>query len=115
MAAASRTRPHFWRTKQGGSSCLRGASGRQDVHHSRVDFLIERGGAVCPLEVKSGAGYRHHAALDAVLSVADYGLKDAMVLCGEGEVEKDFPSYVPIYATMFLEHDPLPEKLIYEV
>lgn len=82
--------------------------------HGEVDFLIERGGAVCPLEVKSGAGYRHHAALDAVLSVADYGLKDALVLCCNGEVEKDFPSYVPIYATMFLEHDPLPEKLIYE-
>ncbi len=83
--------------------------------HGEVDFLIENGGRVLPIEVKSGKDYRRHAALDNVLSVGDYGLTNARVLCDDSYVERGTVSYFPIYATLFIQHNPLPDRLIYKV
>ena len=50
-----------------------------------VDFLIDdyRNLTVLPLEVKSGKDYEIHRALDRFLSIKDYGITDAVVLCNE--------------------------------
>lgn len=81
--------------------------------HGEVDFLIENRGKVLPLEVKSGGGYRKHAALDNLMSVRDFDIESARVLNVNADVETGIVSYLPVYSTMFMEHDPLAGKLIY--
>lgn len=83
--------------------------------HGEVDFLIENGDGVLPIEVKSGTGYKQHAALDNMLCVQEYALKRAKVLCNATGEEEEGLYYEPIYATMFIQHDPLPAHLIYRV
>jgi predicted AAA+ superfamily ATPase len=64
-----------------------------------LDFVLERrDGSIIALEVKSGAGYRSHAALNNALAVTDYDISEAMVLA-ETNVEKHgnityFPAYL---------------------
>ena len=84
--------------------------------HGEVDFLVEKGGAALPLEVKSGLSYKAHAALDNMMDVPDYGLKNAVVYNTQGEIE-DLKRvvYLPIYALMFLSHDALPTNAVYKL
>ncbi len=53
-------------------------------HHSKrgeVDFLVETTeGNVLPIEVKSGKDYKLHTALNNLLSTAEYGINEAVVL-----------------------------------
>ncbi len=73
-----------------------------------VDFLIDdyRNLTVLPIEVKSGKDYDEHSALDRFLSVKDYGITEATVLCNEREVRKDGGvTYMPVYYCMFYKQD----------
>lgn len=73
-----------------------------------VDFLIDdyRNLTVLPIEVKSGKDYDEHSALDRFLSVKDYGMTEATVLCNEREVRKDGGvTYMPVYYCMFYKQD----------
>lgn len=73
-----------------------------------VDFLIDdyRNLTVLPIEVKSGKDYDEHSALDRFLSVKDYGMTEAAVLCNEREVRKDGGvTYMPVYYCMFYKQD----------
>lgn len=81
--------------------------------HGEVDFLVEAAKGALPVEVKSGKDFRTHRALDNMMSVVEYGLSNARVLCVSPKVELGKVSYLPIYATMFIMRDPLPDKLIY--
>ncbi|MBQ9003094.1 MAG: AAA family ATPase [Eggerthellaceae bacterium] len=69
-----------------------------------LDIVTERGdGAVIAFEVKSGRGYRTHAALDNALAVGGYQIDEAYVLAecnveGDGDV-----LYLPIYAVAALD------------
>ena len=83
--------------------------------HGEVDFLVERGGASLPLEVKSGSGYKSHAALDNMMSVSDYGLSRAVVYTSHKEIEDGPVAYFPIYALMLLEHDSLPDGSVFRL
>lgn len=67
-----------------------------------LDFVIEQGGQVVPIEVKSGKGYKRHSALNNVLSSDLFGIEKAYVL-HEGNYEaSDKVLYLPVYATMYL-------------
>lgn len=67
-----------------------------------VDFLLEYGGEVLPIEVKSGKAYKRHSALDNLLFNNDYQIKQAIVFsCANLEVKEKI-IYLPIYMTMFL-------------
>lgn len=73
-----------------------------------VDFLVDdyRNLTVLPIEVKSGKDYDEHSALDRFLSVKDYGITEATVLCNEREVRKDGGvTYMPVYYCMFYKQD----------
>ena len=73
-----------------------------------VDFLIDdyRHLTVLPLEVKSGKDYEIHRALDRFLSIKDYGITDAVVLCNEREIIRDGGiTYMPVYYCMFYKLD----------
>ena len=84
--------------------------------HGEVDFLIERDGAVLPIEAKSGRDHRAHTALDNLLAAPAFGLDKALVLNANGDCATcGKVVYRPVYATMFLKRNPLPERLIYRV
>lgn len=70
-----------------------------------VDFLIndrERQ-TVLPIEVKSGKDYKIHSAIDGFVDTEDYGIKHAVVLSNNREVEEIGKiSYLPIYYIPFI-------------
>ena len=80
-----------------------------------VDFLVQNGRRVIPVEVKSGKDWTSHKALYNMLDVADWGIDEAFVLC-KGDVERRGRiTYLPLYMAMFLQPTPFPEELIYKV
>ena len=83
--------------------------------HGEVDFLIETAKGVSPIEVKSGKDFRKHLALNNMLNINEYNLKEAHVLCSSPIVELKTISYYPIYATMFIASNTLPPDLIYKI
>ena len=68
-----------------------------------VDFLMEgKCGRVVPIEVKSGRKIRSHAALDRLLGIGSYKIRDAIVL-SRNSLERDgCVLYVPLYMTFCL-------------
>lgn len=75
----------------------------QTKRRGEVDFVVDGAdGAAVPLEVKSGAYYHAHAALDHVVETAEYGVRRGIVF-SRGNVEKDDKVlYLPIYAIYVL-------------
>ena len=80
-----------------------------------VDFVLERNFKVLPIEVKSGKHYARHRALDAVLKDPEYAVEQAIVFNEDKFQKIDKVFYAPIYMTMFLVRDALPEKMIYDI
>jgi len=83
--------------------------------HGEIDFLIERDGAVIPLEVKSGKHYARHSALSRLLSDPEYDLPQAFVFNDKHWKVENNVTYLPIYMLMFLLPSVLPEKMIFEI
>lgn len=74
--------------------------------HGEVDYLVDDVDnlTVMPIEVKSGKDYTVHSALNHFLSVAEYGIKRAIVFNNNREVVKDDRTYyLPIYYSMFIQ------------
>ena len=70
-----------------------------------LDFLIEHGGQVLPIEVKSGKDYEKHSALNNVMEVSEYGIQQAIVFStGNLKAAGKITCY-PIYMTMFLQNN----------
>lgn len=68
-----------------------------------LDFVIEFGGKILPIEVKSGKDYETHRALANIMDCEEYGLTEAIVFNnGNLQVEGKI-IYAPIYMAMFLE------------
>ena len=68
-----------------------------------VDFVIELGGAVLPLEVKSGKDYESHRALSNIMACEEYDLPEAIVFNSDNLRVAGKIVYAPIYMVMFLE------------
>ncbi len=66
-----------------------------------IDFLVRRGGAICPVEVKSGA-YQHHASLDKFRRKFGNRLGEAYILCTKDVMIKNDIRHIPLYMAMFL-------------
>ena len=76
--------------------------------------MIEEGGKVLPIEIKSGKDYYRHTAMDNVLNQSDYGIEEGYVFCG-GNIEKAGNiTYFPIYLLMFLQKKELPDEILFE-
>ena len=68
-----------------------------------VDFLMEgKSGNVIPIEVKSGKKVRAHAALDHLMGIRDYKLKEAFVLSRNNLSQEGAITYAPLYMTFCL-------------
>lgn len=84
------------------------AHGR-DLHYFRnkklgeVDFICELGGgAVLPIEVKSGKDYKRHSALNNVLGSDNFEIDRAVVLCEDNVSKNGQISYLPVYMVMYI-------------
>ncbi|MBQ6247671.1 MAG: ATP-binding protein [Kiritimatiellae bacterium] len=80
-----------------------------------VDFIVEHGGNVEPIEVKSGKHYKSHAALNNLIGNEDFKIAKALVLSNGNYFKDGKIEYMPIYFAMFLKKDALPEMLTYEL
>lgn len=77
-----------------------------------IDFLIELGGKVVPIEVKSGKNYKSHKSLEKYMGVPDYHIERAIVfsICNvekEGNV-----MYLPIYMSYLLKEPRIDHLII---
>lgn len=79
-----------------------------------LDFVIEQGGHAVPIGVKSGKDYERHNAFSNVMANADYGIPLAYVLCSDNVRTVGKIVYMPIYMTMFIQHQSQ-QPLIYNV
>lgn len=79
-----------------------------------VDFLVEKGGHVLPIEVKSGKDYTRHRALSNILSVTEFDIKEAFVLSNENISTDGSIIYLPVYMAMFIDNTPQ-QSLTYTV
>ena len=81
-----------------------------------VDFLVESGDAVLPIEAKSGKDFTLHAALNNLMSETEFDIPSAFVVSKSGKVESQGKIIcLPIYFLMFLEHKAITQPLIYRI
>lgn len=80
-----------------------------------VDFVVQDGKRVVPIEVKSGNSWAAHKALDNMLAVEEWDFDEAFVLCRGNVARAGGVTYLPLYMSMFLKPTPLPDKLEYRV
>lgn len=77
-----------------------------------IDFVIEMGGKVVPIEVKSGKSYKTHKALDNLMKIEDYHLEKGFVF-SIGNIEKeDKITYLPIYMSYLLKEKKMDKMII---
>ena len=77
--------------------------------------MVELGGEVLPIEIKSGKDYTKHAALSNVLASEEYAIPAAYVFHNGNVKISDNVTYYPIYMLMFIQKGSLPQDLIYEL
>ena len=83
-----------------------------EVTSKEVDFIIEDGIEIIPIEVKSGKDYKRHVALDNLLSNSEYNIKKAYTLCNGNVEVVDNRIYIPIYMIMFFEKKAVENNII---
>ena len=79
-----------------------------------LDFLVEQGGEVVPIELKSGKGYTKHAALSNVLANERYAVPKAYVFHNGNVSVLGKVRYYPVYMLMFLEKHIESREMIYK-
>ncbi|MCI1211099.1 ATP-binding protein [Bifidobacterium tibiigranuli] len=85
--------------------------------YGEVDFVIQSGAHVLPIEVKSGNDWTIHKALGNTMAVREWHLGQAYVLC-KGNLRHDAGrgiTYLPLYMTMFLAPERLPDSMPFNV
>ncbi|WEV41897.1 DUF4143 domain-containing protein [Bifidobacterium sp. ESL0682] len=76
------------------------------VKLGEVNFLMQCGSNITPIEAKSGKNFTAHAALDKLLSVKEWKLGSGFVLCSNNvkrEKQNDTVIDLPWYMTMFMK------------
>jgi len=79
--------------------------------YGELDFVIEYNDEVLPIEIKSGKDYQKHSALNNVLNIKQYEIKNAFVFTDFNIRVKDKITYYPIYTLMFLDKNNVEIKL----
>ena len=80
-----------------------------------LDFVLQKGSTVLPVEVKSGADFRTHASLNRALAMKEWKLKQGIVFCSDNIRQDGKVLYLPWYLSMFLKQDEMPRGTIYQV
>ncbi len=79
-----------------------------------MDFAVEIGGKVIPIEVKSGKDYKSHKALNNFMKVPDYYLDKAYVFSVANVEKEGSVIYLPIYMCYLLKEQKI-EKMIVDL
>ena len=69
-----------------------------------LDFVIEQGGRILPIEVKSGKDYTYHRALSNIMDCDEYDIQEALVFNNDNLSVDGRITYVPVYMVMFLDN-----------
>ena len=78
-----------------------------------VDFIVEQHAELVPVEIKSGKDYKSHRALNNLLAVDEYKLKESIVFC-VGNIEiADKAVYLPLYMIMFFKKENMLDKIVF--
>lgn len=80
-----------------------------------LDFIVELGGEVLPIEIKSGKDYTKHVALSNVLANEEYAIPAAYVFHNGNVSTAGKLAYLPVYMLMFIQRERVPEELIYKI
>jgi len=72
------------------------------ANRMEIDFVIRRGNALCPVEVKSGKNWSKHSSLDKFRAKFGERLGEAFVLYAKDLLIKDGITHLPIYMAAFL-------------
>ena len=78
-----------------------------------VDFIVEQHAELVPVEIKSGKDYKSHRALNNLLAVDEYKLKDSLVFCVGNIETKDKVVYLPLYMIMFFKKENMLNKIVF--
>ena len=87
------------KTSQGRGARTQKTSQRQGVntlktsHKHRV--YVRKTSHGVPLEAKSGGDYMRHKALENLMAVGEWGLEEAIVLCGDNVSRQGGVKYLP--------------------
>lgn len=68
-----------------------------------LDFIVEMGGNVLPIEVKSGKDYQTHRALSNIMECDEYDILRAVIFNNDNMKIDGKLVYAPIYMAMFLQ------------
>ena len=83
--------------------------------HGELDFVIQSGTHIDLVEVKSGNDYTKHNALDKVLAVDNWSIRNAYVFCpGNIDVTANI-TYLPWYMVMFLAPEKIATGTVFEI
>ena len=77
-----------------------------------LDFVIEMGGKVVPIEVKSGKSYKVHKALDNFMNVSDYHIEKAYVFSTSNVEKAGTVAYLPIYMCYLLKEQQIGKMIV---
>ena len=80
-----------------------------------LDFIIEMGGKIVPVEVKSGKKYKTHKAMDNFMAVSGFHIEKGYVFCTGNIEEAGNIVYLPIYMGYLLKEQRLEEAMIVDV
>jgi len=80
-----------------------------------LDFVVECGGDVLPIEIKSGRDYQRHAALNNVMANVDYAIPIAYVFQNDNVKVDGKIVYLPVYMLMFLQKEQNQEPQVYRI
>lgn len=88
--------------------------------YGEVDFMVESGLDVLPIEVKSGRDWTRHKALDNVMAVSEWHIPVSYVLCRGNVTSSESDAgehviYLPLYMSMFIEPQRAQGPLIHTV
>lgn len=80
-----------------------------------IDFVLQKGKNVLPIEIKSGTSYKQHPALNYVTKAENWNIETAYVFC-QGNIEKEEKViYLPWYMAMFLKQEKIERGTIVDV
>ena len=77
-----------------------------------LDVLIEMGGKVVPIEVKSGKAYKTHKALDNFMKIPEYHMEKAYVLSVANVEQEGTVVYLPIYMCYLLKEQKIDRLIV---
>lgn len=80
-----------------------------------VDFLIELGDRVIPIEIKSGKTYSRHHALDNLISSKEYNIENGYVFADTNVSSNGKITTYPIYFIDFIRKQQNTDDMIYDM